>query len=105
MGPCAPCTWLKACGAELERIHFANLINFGIVPFIFDRPEDYDAIAKGDELTCDAFRSALAGDGRVTFVNASRGTSFTATAALSDRQKRIVLNGGLLAAVAAGQVS
>jgi len=90
---------------SIERIHCANLINFGIVPFIFDRPEDYDAIAKGDELTCDAFRSALAGDGRVTFVNASRGTSFTATAALSDRQKRIVLNGGLLAAVAAGQVS
>ena len=90
---------------SIERIHCANLINFGIVPFIFDRPEDYDAIAKGDELTCDGFRSALAGDGRVTFVNATRGTSFTATAALSDRQKRIVLNGGLLAAVAAGHVS
>jgi len=50
-------------------------------------------------------RAALAGDGKVTFVNVTRGNSFTATAALSGRQKRIVLNGGLLAAVASGHVS
>jgi hypothetical protein len=47
----------------------------------------------------------LAGDGKVTLKNVTRGNTFTATAALSDRQKRIVLNGGLLAAVASGHVS
>jgi aconitate hydratase len=90
---------------SIERIHCANLINFGIVPLLFDRPEDYEAIKQGDELTCVGFRAALAGDGKVTFVNVTRGNSFTATAALSGRQKRIVLNGGLLAAVASGHVS
>ena len=32
------------------RIHRKNLINFGIIPFTFQRPEDYDRIALGDEL-------------------------------------------------------
>ena len=90
---------------SIERIHCANLINFGIVPLIFDRPEDYGTITQGDELTCDGFRAALADDGKVTLKNVTRGNTFTATAALSDRQKRIVLNGGLLAAVASGLVS
>jgi aconitate hydratase len=97
---------VKAVLAQsIERIHCANLINFGIVPLIFDRPEDYETITQGDELTCDDFRAALAGDGKVTLKNVTRGNTFTATAALSDRQKRIVLNGGLLAAVASGHVS
>ena len=26
------------------RIGFQNLVNFGIVPFVFDNPEDYDTL-------------------------------------------------------------
>ena len=29
---------------SFARIHKANLINFGILPFIFKNPEDYDQI-------------------------------------------------------------
>ena len=90
---------------SIERIHCANLINFGIVPLIFERPEDYDAIEQGDTLVAEGFRAAVAGDGKVTIRNATRGTEFTASVALSGRQKKIVLGGGLLAAVAAGEVS
>jgi len=89
---------------SVERIHLANLLNFGIVPFIFDRASDYDGIAKGDRLEIDGLREAVAGDGKVTVRNVTQGTSFTATTTLSARQKTIVLNGGLLAAVAAGAV-
>ena len=49
---------------SIERIHRANLINFGIVPFLFDDPTAYDAISAGDELLFPDVRAAVAGDGR-----------------------------------------
>jgi len=89
---------------SVERIHLANLINFGIVPFIFDHPEDYETISKGDKLEVEGLREAVSGNGKVTVKNVTRGTVFTASTDLSGRQKTILLNGGLLAAVAAGAV-
>ena len=35
---------------SIERIHRANLINFGILPLRFADPADYDALAVGDRL-------------------------------------------------------
>ena len=89
---------------SIERIHLANLINFGIAPFIFDRPEDYEKVEKGDKLEVEGLRAAVAGDGKAVVRNVTKGTSFTVSTALSERQKKILLNGGLLAAVAAGAV-
>lgn len=83
-----------------ERIHTANLINFGIVPFYFDNPADYDTLQPGDRLESDSLLSAVLGDGRLTIRNTTRGTSFTVATTLSDRQKNILANGGLLATVA-----
>jgi aconitate hydratase len=34
----------------IERIHAANLVNFGILPLLFSNPSDYDRIEEGDEL-------------------------------------------------------
>ncbi|MEI8353708.1 MAG: aconitate hydratase [Lentisphaerota bacterium] len=90
---------------SVERIHLANLINFGIVPFVFDDPAAYDGIAAGDALEIADLRGAIAGDGRATVRNVTRATTFTVTAILSERQKTLLLNGGLLAAVARGLVS
>jgi aconitate hydratase len=90
---------------SIERIHLANLINFGIVPFVFDDPAAYDGIAAGDALEIADLRGAIAGDGRATVRNVTRATTFTVTAILSERQKTLLLNGGLLAAVARGLVS
>jgi aconitate hydratase len=87
-----------------ERIHLANLINFGIVPFIFANPADYDTIQKGDRLTIPDVRKAVVGPGKATVINETQGTSFEVVATLSERQKTILLHGGLLAAVAAGAV-
>jgi len=96
---------VKALVAKsIERIHLANLINFGIVPFIFDNPADYGGIAKGDKVVLEGIREAVAGDGKVTVRNVTQGTTFTVSTVLSARQKTILLNGGLLAAVAAGAV-
>lgn len=35
---------------SFARIHKANLVNFGILPFTFVNPKDYDSIEDGDEL-------------------------------------------------------
>ena len=81
---------------SIERIHRANLINFGIVPFLFDDPKAYETLAAGDELTFPDVRAAVAGDGRATVKVGPR--TFSVTAALSAREKQIILAGGLLMA-------
>ena len=86
-----------------ERIHTANLINFGIVPFYFENAADYDDnVNSGDMLEADGLNAAVLGDGRLTVRNVTRGTTFVVVARLSERQKKIVANGGLLASVAKG---
>ena len=82
---------------SIERIHRANLINFGIVPFVFDDPSAYDLVAAGDEIVSDDIRAAVSGDGRATFKVG--GKSFTATTSLSDRERHLILCGGLLASL------
>ncbi len=82
---------------SIERIHRANLINFGIVPLIFDDAKTYDALKAGARLEFPGLRAAVAGDGRVTVRAGS--LTFTATATLSDREKHLLLCGGLLASL------
>ncbi len=87
---------VKAVVAKsFERIHAANLVNFGILPLTFADPADYDKISKGDELTIDSVASALSG-GKVALRNKKTGDVVNCNAALSERQRMIVLAGGLL---------
>ena len=89
---------VKAVFAKsIERIHRANLINFGIVPFVFDDPKSYDLVNAGDQLELVDIKSAVAGDGKVTVKVGAK--TFTATASLSDREKHVLLCGGLLASL------
>ena len=82
---------------SIERIHRANLVNFGIVPFTFVNPGDYDKIDAGDKLSLKGIRSAVEGDG-VLRVETPKG-SFTVKTSLSDREKHLILCGGLLASL------
>lgn len=88
---------------SIERIHRANLINFGIVPFLFADPADYDKVSQGDTLVIEGLRQAVEGSGCATVKNLTNHTTFDVTTELSERQKRLLLAGGLLAAVAQGQ--
>ncbi|MGI6495758.1 MAG: aconitate hydratase [Kiritimatiellia bacterium] len=86
---------------SIERIHNANLVNFGIVPLRFADPGDYDRIDAGDRLRIRGLRAALEkGATRIAVENATKRASFDVLADLSPRQMRLVLAGGLLAAVA-----
>ena len=89
---------VKAVVAKsIERIHRANLINFGIVPFIFDDPKSYDLMEAGCEISVPGLRAAVEGDGKAEFKVG--GKSFTATASLSGRERHLILCGGLLASL------
>ena len=52
----------------MERIHRSNLINFGIVPLIFDDPGDCAALQENDVLSFRALRAELAAGKSVTAV-------------------------------------
>jgi aconitate hydratase len=80
---------------SIERIHKANLVNFGIVPAIFANPADYDAIKEGDLLEAGDVYSGIE-KGELAVVNKTNGASIMLKVELSVRQKQIVLAGGLI---------
>jgi aconitate hydratase len=80
---------------SIERIHLANLVNFGIMPLIFKDPGDLDRIEPGDELAIAGTAEQL-GRPQMTIVNRTREDRFTVTHTLTARQVEIVLCGGML---------
>jgi aconitate hydratase len=80
---------------SIERIHLANLINFGIMPLIFKDGEAWEQIQQGDELEIGDTREALA-RGELLVLNRTRQRQFAVTHNLSARQIDIILDGGLL---------
>jgi aconitate hydratase len=87
---------VKAVVAKsIERIHAANLVNFGIVPLSFVKEADYDTLADGAEIAIPGMRRAL--EGRDEEVKASAcGREIRLKMNLSRRQRDILLAGGLL---------
>ena len=89
---------VKAVVAKsIERIHRANLINFGIIPFTFADAKDYDKIKAGDKLEIKGLKTAIEGDGTAVLKTAKG--AFTVKTSLSDREKHLILCGGLLASL------
>ena len=88
---------VKAVVAKsLERIHAANLVNFGIVPLTFKNAADYANISQGDALEVVNLRDAIEKGGVVKLVDKTSGKTIECDANLSERQRGIVLAGGLL---------
>lgn len=82
---------------SLERIHTANLINFGIIPLTFKNDKDYDTIEQGDTIEIPRIRTLIERGGTLTVKNKTKGTEFEVEYTLSDRQREIILAGGTLA--------
>jgi aconitate hydratase len=81
---------------SIERIHLANLINFGIVPLLFENPADYDLIEQGDSLRIDDLRKVVGSKSLALLCDASRDLDIPVRLKVSDRQRKILLAGGLL---------
>ncbi len=80
---------------SVERIHYANLINFGIIPFVFENENDYDKISQGDGLKIDGLLDALE-TGKATLVDKANGAEIPLVLNVSERQKGMLKVGGLL---------
>lgn len=81
---------------SFERIHAANLVNFGILPLHFQDDNDYEGIDEGDLIEITDTRAAVTAGRRLTVKNLTKRNSFEVSYDLSDRQKAIVLAGGIL---------
>jgi len=80
---------------SFARIHWQNLVNFGVVPLEFLEAADGESIAEGDELLIEDLHRGLR-DGRITVQNRSQGRSMTVRHSLSERQLEVLLAGGLI---------
>lgn len=87
---------IKAVIAKsFARIHVANLINFGIVPLTLENPEDYEGLSEGDLSLIENFRDAVA-EKKSVALKTKTGASVTLKLDLTERQRKILLAGGLL---------
>ncbi|HOV94032.1 MAG TPA: aconitate hydratase [Spirochaetales bacterium] len=85
---------------SFERIHATNLVNFGILPLVFENEADYDTIEQGDRLEIVNVRDAIQNGQGTTFLvvqNKTKGITIRVKAELSDRQRAMILAGGALA--------
>jgi aconitate hydratase len=88
---------VKAVVAKsIERIHAANLVNFGIIPFSFKDMADYDKIAQGDEIEIPDIKEKLQNNEAVILVDKTQNLEIELIYNLSQRQKSILFEGGLL---------
>ena len=81
---------------SFERIHAANLINFGILPLTFANEADYDAIDAHDTIEIGKIKTALEAGTDLMLKDSTNGKSIPLKYALSVRQRDILLAGGML---------
>jgi len=81
---------------SFARIHRSNLLNFGIIPFLFQNAEHYEKVEKGNRLMIENVQQALKGNQSYTIQNQTKQYSFEVSTNLNDREKELILSGGLL---------
>jgi aconitate hydratase len=79
-----------------SRIHHANLVNMGMLPLEFVDEEDYNSIEQGDTLEISGIDQALSTGERLQVRNQSQNATYEMQIQLTERQRRIMLAGGLL---------
>ncbi len=78
---------------SFARIHVANLINAGILPLTFADPADYDKLNQGDKLTLTDLKAGME---KGEFILTAGENKITLLGSFTDRQKDILMAGGLL---------
>jgi predicted aconitate hydratase len=85
------------------RIHRANLTNFGVLPLQLADEGDYDLLDPDDELEIGDARGLVAsGESEIPVQNLTKGRTIITRIEASERQRALLLVGGLLNSVKAG---
>jgi aconitate hydratase len=79
---------------SFARIHLANLINFGIIPLIFDKLTDYNKVKLNDKFEINNIKNTMINN-KPLHVKIED-IKITVTYILTQRQKDIIFAGGLL---------
>jgi aconitate hydratase len=88
---------VKAVVAKsFARMHWQNLINFGILPLTFANPDDWNRIVPGDVLRLSDVREAIQRGNQVQILNQSKSETYLTAHAMTDRQVQMLLAGGLI---------
>ena len=80
---------------SFARIHIANLINAGILPLTFEDPQDYDLLEQGSKLVIEGIESGME-TGALKLIDKTSGKSIPVCCSLTERQRAILMAGGLL---------
>ena len=78
---------------SFARIHWQNLVNFGILPLVFINPRDYEAIHLLDVVALNDLPAILS---YPVFAIKVNGHPILVRHMLSERQKEIITVGGLI---------
>jgi aconitate hydratase len=81
---------------SFARIHWQNLINFGVLPVTFTKPADYDEIHLEDVIEVHDIPAQLHKAKVLTAFNRNNGKQFQVTHDLSPRQIEVLVEGGLI---------
>ncbi len=78
---------------SFARIHRSNLINSGILPLVFENPQDYDDLAIGHELEIENAKDQAL-EAVITVKNLTTGKTYRTLPNFSEGEKKIILAGG-----------
>jgi aconitate hydratase len=81
---------------DFSRIHQDNLVNSGILPLRFAGETDYEAVVQGDEWEIDRVRDSIRRGEDLVVRDLSTDSTLPVTYSLTERQRHILLAGGLL---------
>jgi aconitate hydratase len=79
---------------SFARIHWDNLVNFGVLPLVLDNETEYDSIERGTALRIENLREQVRGGCDVEVRQESR--ILRSHHSLSKRQVEVLLAGGLI---------
>ncbi len=97
---------IKAVIAKsFARIHKANLINFGILPLVFENGADYDSIDDGDELEIKDLTTGLTPGSGLVLRNVTKGSEIALRHDYSPLQIAMIKAGGRLNYTVSGGAS
>ena len=80
---------------SFARIHWQNLVNFGILPLTFTNKSDFKSIEQGDILSISNL-NMLQEKKRFEVMNKTKNLSFEVEHSMTKRQTEVVLSGGLI---------
>ncbi|TFJ91846.1 aconitate hydratase [Lentibacillus salicampi] len=81
---------------DFARIHWQNLVNFGVLPLTFVNETDYDLLSAGDVLVLSDLRNKIQQGNEFSIDVKDKNEQINVQHSLSERQIEIMLKGGII---------